>query len=217
MMTRKASRASIRRPTVFEVTEISVESPLRDGADAWTYRRAIFTSLDRATAWVRERFARVGSETADYPIHYWTVDELVVDTDLGGVRTWYFDEDGSPRGERSYAVERLWGGRDPSTCRYKRGDLVGFVDCDKYRIGVVLYRPPSPADARRLGDIVTLGDDRYLVGTVGLDAPSDADRYDHEHVTEPSIFPAPADVDPELRRALEIRNLAYGLLPAPGS
>jgi hypothetical protein len=201
------------RPTVVELTQVAVGEPLRDGRRASRARVGLFSSFDKAQAWVAARRERVADE--GYALLFYGADELVLDYAARVRGSRVYGPDGTLRGESSGGVERPWGGRDPATCRYKPGDLVGLVPNDAYRIGVILGLPPSPEEARRSSD-VTLGDDLYLVGTVDEDDPLDPERYDHEHVPEGELFNPPHEIPEQLRQALFRRCLGYaGFPPRP--
>jgi hypothetical protein len=155
-------------------------------------------SFDTASAWLRERVAE--SEPVDGALFYFTADEIVVDRRRRICNVVTYNRDGSVRGRVSGGVERPWGGREPSTCAYKPGEIVGLVS-DVYRLGVINGLPPSPEEARRSD--VTLGDDLYLVGT--LDRSGSPETNDHEHVTEPNLFVFAHQVTPEMRASLAQR------------
>ena len=90
------------------------------------------------------------------------------------------------------------------------GELVGFVDGDVYKLGVVNGLPISPEEASRLSD-VTLGDDLYLIGV--LDKDGSPETHDHEHIPEPLLFEVEHEVAPELREALKKRHEGYAESP----
>jgi hypothetical protein len=202
-----------KRPTVIELSQVTVGAPLHDGRRAVLVRVGIFTCFDRAHGWIERRHQRAADD--DYSLAYYRADELVLDYAGRLCRSRVYDRDGTLRGESSGGVERPWGGRDSATCKYRPGDLVGFVDGESYRVGVVLGQPISPTEARRITDI-TLGDDLYLIGLVDPDAPLDPNKYDHEHIVEPELFDPPRNVPEELRAALRRRCLGHrGFPPWP--
>jgi hypothetical protein len=141
----------------------------------------------------------------DYALLYYRADELLLDYRHRVCNSVVYDRDGSVRGRVFSGNMRPWGGRPPESCKFKPGQIVGFVT-DVYRQGVVLGLPPSPDEARRWSD-VSLGDVLYLLGVVHHEDPFNPDRWDHEHVTEPELFAAPADVPDVLREALRHRCL----------
>ena len=57
--------------------------------------------------------------------------------------------DGGTRGVIRGEYEKPWGGRDPETCQFKAGQLVGFASGDVSEIGVVNGLPVSPNEASR--------------------------------------------------------------------
>jgi hypothetical protein len=191
------------RRTVVELTEVRIEPPLIDRAPACFTRLGIFMSFDTASACLRERVAE--GEPVDGALLYFTAEEVALDHRRRVCHSAVYDRDGSIRGKVSGGVERPWGGRDPSMCRFKPGAIVGFVS-DVYRMGVVLGLPPSPEEARRWGG-VTLGDDLYLIGT--LDRNESPETNDHEHVAEPELFEVQHEVPAELRAALAERHQGY--------
>jgi hypothetical protein len=199
------------RTTVVELTQVAVGGPLHDGRRAVSVRVGIFTSFESAQTWIERRHERARDD--DYALAYYRADELVTDYAGRICRSKVYEQDGTLRGESSGGVERPWGGRDPSTCRYKLGDVVGLVPGDVYRVGVVLGQPISPEEARRMGDMVTLGDDLYLVGVVDSVSPLDPARYDHEHVVEAELFDPPPNLPEELRAALRRRCLGHAGFP----
>ena len=204
-----------KRPTVIELIHVAVESSLRDGRGAFVHRLGLFTSFDKVQAWARKRF-QTASDDGDGLVYY-RADEIVLDYAGRVCRSRIYERDGSIRGETSGGVERPWGGRDSAACKFRPGDIVGLVPNDMYRIGVVLAQPVPPEEARRLGKMVTRGDDVYLVGLVNQDTPLDPERYDHEHMAEGELFDPPPDVPEELRSALRQRCLgSKGFPPWPG-
>ncbi|MGO8995715.1 MAG: hypothetical protein ACLQVI_20585 [Polyangiaceae bacterium] len=208
-------RGTRARPTVVELTQVAVGAPLHDGRRASSVRVGIFASFEKAHGWTKQRRERGRDD--GYALVFYRADELVLDYAGRVCRSRIFDGDGRLRGECTGGVGRPWAGRDPATCRYKPGDRVALVPNDAYRIGVVLGQPISHVEARRMGNMVTLGDDSYLVGLVDPDAPLDPDRYDHEHVVEAELFDPPLEVPEELRAALGRRCLGReGFPPCPG-
>jgi len=192
-----------RRRTVVELTEVHVEPPLVDGAPAAFRRLGLFSTFESAARWVSQRVA--GDDYDDHGLGYFTGEELVLDHRRRVCNSVAYGRNGSVRGHVSGGVERPWGGREPSTCAFKPGDVVGLVGI-VYRIGVVLGLPPSPDEARRWSD-VTLGDDLYLVGVLG-EGGSPATN-NHEHVSESALFAIDDDVAPETRAALAQRFEGY--------
>jgi hypothetical protein len=55
---------------VIEVTEVSVEAPLRDGARAWIHELGFFSTLAKAGTFVRKRIVEKADETDDDGIRY---------------------------------------------------------------------------------------------------------------------------------------------------
>ena len=194
---------------VIEVTEVSVEAPLRDGARAFTSELGFFSTLEKAVNFVRKKIADKADETDDDGIRYYVLDGKVLDVARLDSRadTTILDRDGSVRGVIRGEYEEPWGGRDPETCKYKLGQIVGFVDGDVYKVGVVNGRPVSPEKARRLGDMVTLGGDLYLIGVLGKDGSPETN--DHEHIHEPELFEVEHDVTTKMRAALKKRHEGY--------
>ncbi|MFI5299738.1 MAG: hypothetical protein ACHREM_16755 [Polyangiales bacterium] len=111
--------------------------------------------------------------------------ELVRDFAWRSRRTIVFDERAEVVGELPLGVDRLWGGREPESCRYHVGDIVAFVHDRVARVGVICSLPPSPDEARRVG-WTTRGHDVYRVGVV---EPHDDLAY--EHVPEALLIPVP--------------------------
>jgi len=99
--------------------------------------------------------------------------------------------------------EKSWRGRDPSSCRWKRGQFAACVYGRRYRIGVVLAPPPSPEWIHQHPGLeVTRGDDVYLLGF--------ADD-DHHHPSDAELFEPLAGVPAELRAQLVRRLREYPL------
>ena len=204
-------RVSIESPqsvagTVVEVTEVVVEPPLADSAPAFVRRIAICSTFENATICARQKMVERSGD--DYALLYYVLDMIILGA--GSLHqtapTAVFDGSDKLRGMIPGDVEKPWGGRPASECRYSAGDLVGFVCGDVYRVGIVLALPPSPEESCRGGN-VTLGDDLYLVGV--LDGQGRAETNDHEHVAEPMLFAVEHDVAAELRAALERRFGGY--------
>jgi hypothetical protein len=195
----------MRRPrsTVVELTRVAVEAPLVDGARSWTRRLGIFSAFEPAADWVQR--AVVENADDDYGLLYYEATEIVVDYGERRCRSLIYGRDGAVRGEVSGAVERPWGGRPPESCRFRRGDVVGFVG-HVYRVGVVLGLPPSPAEAHRLSGI-TIGDDRFLVGLLSDDGSPETN--DHEHPHEAHLFPVEHELPDGMRAALARRFDGY--------
>jgi hypothetical protein len=206
-----------RKTAVIEVTEVSVEAPLVDGARAWVHEHGFFSAYEKAISFVHRTIAEKAKDADDDAgIRYFVLDEKVLDAprleDTGD--TMFLGADGGVRGLIHGAYETPWGGRDPETCKYKVGQLVGFVDDGRYRVGVVNGLPVSPDEASRWSD-VTLGDDLYLIGVFDKDGSPETN--DHEHIPEPLLFEVEHEVAPELRKALKKRQEGYGLVPVGGS
>jgi hypothetical protein len=192
------------KKTIVGVTEVTVEAPLVDGARAWAHELGVFSTYENAASFVRKRTMDDGDED-DAGIRYFVLDEKMLDMarldDMGD--TTILGDAGSVRGVIHGAGETPWAGRDPGTCRFTLGQLVGFVDGDRYRVGVVNGLPPSPREADEWNG-VTLADDLYLIGT--LDGDGSPETNDHEHVSEAALFAVGHDVAPEVREALKKRH-----------
>jgi hypothetical protein len=188
--------------TVVEVTEVLVEPPLVDGAPARVRRLAICSTFEQAAICAQQRMTERSSEGGG--ILYYVLDMIMLDTARQRAPTAVFGRE-RIRGMIPGDIEKPWGGRAPEDCKYKLGDLVGFVT-DVYRVGVILGLPPTPEEARCRSH-VTLGDDLYLVGLIDRDDPFSPDCFDHEHIRQPLLFDAPPDVPEELREALRHRCL----------
>ena len=195
--------------TVVELKEIAVEAPLVDGSKAWTRRLCLFSAPEVAACWLKSAVeaGSVGGDETDYALLYYTADEIVLDRRERICRSVVYNRDASVRGIIPGGSTRLWAGRDPATCKFRSGDLVGFVDGARYRVGVVNGLPPSSEEARRWSD-VTRGDDIYLVGV--LDAAGSPETNDHEHVAEAELFAVEHEVSPELGAALRKRHEGCG-------
>jgi hypothetical protein len=144
---------------VVEVTKVSVEPPLVDGARAFITRLGVFSKFSGACEWLAKR-----SEDGPWDgagILYYVVDTIVLDEQpMRRVATLVQGGDDQGRGFIPGDIEKPWDGRAPEDCKFQLGQLVGFVDGEQYRIGVVLALPPSPEDVKRVGQ-VTVGDDVY--------------------------------------------------------
>jgi hypothetical protein len=190
--------------TIIELSEVSVDAPLADGARAWVHQLAVFSTYEKAESLVRERITK---DEDSGGIRYYVLAERTLDVtrldDLGD--TTILGADGAVRGLIHGAYETPWGGRDPETCRFKPGQLVGFVG-HVYRVGVVLGLPPSPAEAHRLSGI-TIGDDCVLIGLLSADGSPETS--DHEHPHEAYLFSVEHELPEERRAALARRFEAY--------
>ena len=200
---------------VIELTQVSVEPPLTDGARARDHKLGVFSAMETATAWLAQQIAEesVGGDDTDYALLYYVADEIVLDIRLRCSGTTVFNRDGSTRGVIPGGIERPWGGRPASECRFTAGDLVGFVYDERYRIGIVLAQPSTPEEGKRWGEL-TLGDDVYLVGV--LDKDGNPECNDHDHVAECQLFPVEHEIPSELRAALGKRfeNSGWAKVPA---
>lgn len=185
--------------TVVEVTEVFVEAPLRDAAPAFVKRLAICSTFEDAANCAQQRMVE---RSGDGGLLYYALQMIILDTAHQTAPTAIFGADNKPRGMIPGDVEKPWGGRTAVDCKFKRGDLVGFVHGDVYRIGVVIALPPSPVEAEQLGN-VTVGDDVYLVGLIDGKGIPAAD--DHDHIARPRLFPVEHEIPPELRVALRKR------------
>jgi hypothetical protein len=190
--------------TVVELTEVLVEPPLVDGAPARVKRIAICSTFEQAAICAQRRMTERSGFSTD-GILYYVLDMIMLDTARQRAPTAIFDGCDKSRGMIPGDIEKPWNGRPPEDCKYKLGDLVGFVT-DVYRVGVILGLPPSPEEARRRSDVAR-GDDLYLVGLIDPDDPFSPDCFGHEHIPEPLIFDAPPNVPGELREALRHRCL----------
>ena len=197
-----------RKTTVIELHEVTVEPPLTDGAGARAHRLGVFSSFETASTWLQTRVVKkTGKESDDdYALLSYTADEVVVDYRERFCRSVVYDRDGSVRGVNPGGGMRPWGGRDPETCRFKLGQIVGFVDGEVYKLGVVNGLPVTPHEASHWSG-VTLGDDLYLVGVLNKDGG--ANTNDHEHVHESELFVVEHEVAPEVREALKMRHRGY--------
>jgi len=185
--------------TVVEVTEVLVESPLVDGAQALVRRLAVCSTFENAAICARQAMTERSGETSG--ILYYVLDMIILDTAHQMAPTAVFGGDDKLRGMIPGDIEEPWGGHEG--CAFKLGDLVGFVSGGLYRIGVVLALPPTPEEAQRLG--ATLGDDVYLVGVRGLHGNPET----NEHVPQPLLFPV-EEAAPETGTALKKRAERYG-------
>jgi hypothetical protein len=197
-----------KKTTIIELAEVSVEHPLCDGARAFTDVLGFFSTYEKAVTFVRKKIAKEPDEN-DGGIVYYVLDGKVLDVPRLDSRadTTILDRDGSVRGVIRGEYEEPWGGRDPSSCKFKLGDLVGFVWGDIYKLGVVNGCPLTPEEAKGLGDMVTLGDDLYLIGVLGKDGSPETN--DHEHIHECELFEVTHEVTAEMRAALKTRHRGY--------
>jgi hypothetical protein len=193
------ARRARRRRTVVVVREITVDSPLKDGARASTEQLGVFSSI----AAVREApWWLLGLRNDDF--HYYSLDEYRLDEPRGAARSFIVDgETRRVRGIASGFHARPWDGRP--RCRYKPVQLVGFVLGETWRVGIVLALPQRPGDARRLE--LHVGDDVALVGLVGVrGSPT---RRDHERLAPPLLFPLRHPIPGPLRQKLKARHERY--------
>jgi hypothetical protein len=188
---------------VVEITQFRVEPPLVDHAPASLSRLGTFSAWTTALTWLSRRVAESGPHHVD-GLFYFRLDEIVLDAELRIVRTLVFGADYRCRGIINGDGDKPWRGCPSEECRYKLGDIVGFVSpyAPEYRVGIVLAQPPTPEDARR--GRLTVADNRYLVGTLDAEGKPETDA--HSDVHRALIFPVEHDVPSEVRGALQRRG-----------
>jgi len=187
---------------VVEITQVCVEPPLVDRAPASAHRLGIFSRFTSALEWLSGRLKENGPcETGG--LVYYGLDEIALDAELRIARTMVFGAEDKCRGIIDGDDEKPWGGCPPEDCRYKPGDLVGFVSpyAPEYRVGIVLARPPPP-EAACTGRL-TVADNAYLVAT--LDAEEKPETDDHAHLHRALLFPVEHELSDAFREALRTR------------
>ncbi len=188
------------RRTIIELCETYLDGPPQDGVRATERRLGLFTSMPAARRWVRRYVADRGGPDPDVSHQIYEATELVVGPYPKKLRVVIYDAAGSVRGRITGDLDAPWGGRDPRTCAFKEGELVGLVWGGTYRVGIVCYQPESRRSAARMKDLVTRGDDCYHVG---IHDPDDPDE--HAHIREPYLWRVAHEVSNELRAALRTR------------
>jgi hypothetical protein len=202
---------------VIELTETSVDMPLVDHARAVTNRLGVFSSFEKASAWLAsEAIPKADDEDGIlyYEAHEISLDPDPRDSERPACATWIFDRNGRRRGLLRGNMEERWSGREPSTCKFKPRDLVGFVYGDEYRVGVVMGLPLSPEEVRTF-EAEAWEEDVYLVGLLGRGEDGYDD--DHEHPRDAYLFAVEHDVREELRAALQRRYERYRPLSSESS
>lgn len=202
---------------VIELTETSVDMSLVDHARAFTNRLGVFSTLERASAWLAsEAIPKADDEDGIlyYEAHEIALDPDPRDSERPACATWIFDRNGRRRGLLRGNMEERWSGRGPSTCKFKPRDLVGFVYGNEYRVGVVMGLPLSAEEARRF-EAEAWEEDVYLVGLLGPGEVYEHDDHDHPH--EAYLFAVEHDVPEELRAALQRRYERYRPLSSKSS
>jgi hypothetical protein len=190
--------------TIFRLQAVVTRAPFGDGAQVELRKLGCYTSMDAARAWIRgSDFRKIFEPDAEVErlLFIQGVEEAL---DLGH-REHVAQLTISPAGDllESMSIHRAFLGREPSSCRWHRGDIAGCVHQRRYRIGIVLALPPSGAWLRaqcRPG--ITSLDDVYLLGFAG-------DDLEHHHPTEAVMFEPLAEVPAELVRRLEERLRGY--------
>jgi hypothetical protein len=137
------------KKTVVEVTEVSVDAPLVDRARAWKNRLGVFSKFSVALEWLSRQIEEHGPGEPGGLLYY-RFDGILLDVELRRAHTMVFSRDDKRRGIISGDEDKPWTGRSPEDCRYKPGDLVGFISNYEpaYRIGVILRQPPAPGSVR---------------------------------------------------------------------
>lgn len=194
---------------VYELKAWSVCPPFIDGAPVEVHDLGLFSTLDLAVAYVRDTLSKAAQALQPWDFEDETfvavhVTRLALDVGPQCYRERIaLSATGTIIGRWQGDGEEPWGGRDPETCKWKRGHIVSCVNGERYRVGVVLALPPSTGWVeRQRGFNVTTGDDVYLVGFRGED-------YDHGHPREWEMIEPLAPVPEELRAALETRLASY--------
>jgi hypothetical protein len=190
---------------VIELTVTSVDTPLVDHARAFTNRLGVFSTFEKASAWLAsEAIPKADDEDG---ILYYEAREIALDpgprdSERPACATWILERDGRRRGLLRGDMDARCSGREPSTCKFKPRDLVGFVYGDEYRVGVVMGLPLSPDEVRTF-EAEAWEEDVYLVGLLGPGGVYEHDDHDHPH--EAYLFEVESDIPEELRVALQRR------------
>jgi hypothetical protein len=193
-------RDDIPMQTVFALSATVVRPPFMDRSPVDSRSLGLFRSLDLALVWTRSSALLERFDPEDGRVLCLEIVEKQLDvgpSDFQAVTK--LSVDGN-------ILERLvcgqedepWRGRDPSTCRWKRGDIVACVSYDQYRVGVVLALPPSIDWARERTLELSGMDDAYLIGFAG-------DDLDHAHPRDADLFEPLGDVAEAHRVRLEQR------------
>ncbi len=192
--------------TIIELCETHLDGVLQDGMRATERRLGLFANMPAARRWLRRYVAERGDPDPEVSHTTYEATEFVVGPyPLDGLypkalRVVVYDATGHVRGRITGDRDAPWGGRDPRTCAFKEGELVGLVCGGTYRVGIVCYQPESRRSAARLKDFVTRGDDCYHVG---IHDPDDPDE--HAHMREPYLWCVAHEVPSALRAALRRR------------
>ena len=168
---------------VVEVSEVFVEPPLLDGARVWVKPHRLITMSESAATIAYDVMAE--RPRGRGVLLYYTLAALTLGTAGPAEPTLVFGGNHRLRGVIRSDGERRWAGRLVCVCRYKRGDIVGIVRGDVYRVGTVLAVPASAEGSGRRGNACAL-DDRYRVGLVA----TGSETVHHFHVPAPLLFRA---------------------------
>jgi hypothetical protein len=195
--------------TIFCMQVFVAWAPFIDGSRVETHALGCYTSLDAALAWIqgsdfREQFDP--NDAVERPLVVQVV-EKALDSGAQGYRGHVTISLAGKILERQCADVGFWRGRDPSSCRWQRGDIVACIGRGRYRIGVVLALPHSIEWVRqqpRPG--ITPMDDVYLVGFAD-------DELDHDHPSEAMMFEPLAEVPEDLLLRLRERAGKYPTVP----
>jgi len=192
--------------TIVELHAAYVTGPLRDGLEMDMTRLGLFNSIGAATRWLRRAIPQEAEYLKPEPgepetrIHHASAAVITISPYPSDIVEVIYDETGRVRGKIDHSADP-WAGRDPKTCKYALGDMLGYVSCSKYRIGIVYGLPPHVQGLKRGLDST---DNRY---TLAFD--NDGDKWAHQHIAEPLLWkiehPVPRALQRTLRKLYEQR------------
>ncbi|MDY0004349.1 MAG: hypothetical protein RBU30_23815 [Polyangia bacterium] len=207
--------------TIVMVEQFIVEDQSKDKGHVFEENLGYFSNMRLAKECMHRDIAR---RRKDYP-EYWEPGSACVQRyylsryHLDRFPRWraaqigfsVFDQDGASVGSHRHS-NALFPGRAAESCRYRRGDRVGFFHGGSWQICVVTGLPPDPELVARLSSRVEAWEDVYMVGYWHPPDPDLSDRdacYDaasHDHIPECMLVPITVPLDPRLDELLEARR-----------
>lgn len=183
--------------TVHELNLYYSEDELVYPRPVETIRLGMFTTVDKAESFMQGQLTADGAVWSREAVIELTLEEIALDLEPRFRRRRFYDAAGTFNGEIDVdQLGKAFKGREPASCRFRRGDMVEYIHGEVLQIGIVAGLPLSPIEVARFRQGWEVLEDCYLV-LIG--------DVDHVHPHECELFTPNGCVDPKMREHLLAR------------